>query len=126
MPSTPHDRERSRTDEEISTDSDNMKVLGKTAIEAGLRALKPASKQLKSFADARMKDIDKVMKEIDVVAKKATGMTMFNRLSNSEFNKIRLFMASTYISAIFAEVKGTRARLATIQQHIAMYSTTAV
>lgn len=102
---------------------EDLKVMSKGELETLLKDLKPASKKLKSFSDARMANIDKVMKQIDKVATKKSGLSMFNRLASSEFNKIRMVAAGNYVASIFAMAAVNKADLRKAAIHWSMYNT---
>jgi len=86
-----------------------------------LTMLKSASKKLKSFSDARMKDLDAISKAVDKEAKKASGFSFFNRLRDSEVTHIRLFAAANFVASIFAYAKFNRAILHSVAVHMDMY-----
>jgi len=97
--------------------SEGDKVMAVDKIDALLTSLKPASKKLKTFSDARLKEIDKLNKDIANVAKKKSGFSLLNRFANREYNHVRVFVASH----IFAKARTDKALLRVAAEHIRMY-----
>lgn len=109
-------------------DDDALEAQGKSLqpmtvgdIEKKLNSLKDASKTVKSFSDARFKDIDRLTKEMDKSAKASSGLSILNSISGKQFNKTRMFVAGNYVSSIFATASHYRNELATVAAHIDQY-----
>jgi len=98
-----------------------LQVMSTSEITNKLDSLKDASKTIKSFSDARFKEIDGLNKEMDKAAKASSGLSVFNRLSGKQFNKTRMFVAGNYISSVFATASHYRNELATVAAHIGQY-----
>ncbi|MDQ6990596.1 MAG: hypothetical protein Q9M11_02540 [Mariprofundaceae bacterium] len=109
------------SDEELTNKAKAYKIMPRASIVTKLAVSKGATKKLKSFSDARVKDIDKAMKAIDKVAKVRSGWAVFNRLANTELNRSRMFIAGNYVSSIFAMANNVRAELAISAANINMY-----
>jgi len=106
------------TDDELDKE---IPVNTQAALKEALTVLKSASKKLKSFSDARMKDLDAISKAVDKEAKKASGFSFFNSLRDSEITHIRLFAAANFVASIFACAKLNRAILHSVAVHMDMY-----
>jgi len=110
------------SESDIAKAAKSATVLARDVIVAKLRGFETASKDLKAYSDARMKDVDKAMKDIDTIAKKSDGLAVFNRLAGSELNMSRMFIAGNHISSVLAGASTTRAVLGGIAAHINMYA----
>jgi len=105
----------------LETAGKALKVMSVGDIEKKLGSLKDASKTVKSFSDARFKDIERLTKEMDKAAKAGSGITILNSISGKQFNKTRMFVAGNYISSVFATAAYYRNELATVAAHMGQY-----
>jgi len=110
-----------KSESDLEAASKELKVMERGDIESALGGLKNASKQLKAFSDARMKEVDDLMKALVKAAKDDSGFAIFNRLAASDFNKAQVFAASTQLSSIFAAASLYKRDLSNVAKHISYY-----
>ena len=109
-------------DDTVTTKTENTPVWSRDEINTELTSLKPASTQLKTFADARQRDIDKATKDINKYEKDRKGNWGYiTRFRNSTYSRMRMFVAGNFVSSIFARAAIARAQLATAAIHISYY-----
>ena len=108
-------------DNSIESMSGNMKVMSRSDIMSGLSELKGSTHKLKSFSDARMRDINTAMQDISKLAKKKSGSSFLNSLTSTYTNRSRMFIAGNYVGSVFAMAAYYRSRLARLKIHLSYY-----
>ena len=108
-------------DGELENEKKVMTVKSREDISTDLTSLKPASTQLKTFADARQRDIETVVKEINKLAKDSGVKTIFKSYESKQATRTRMFVAGNYVASIFAMASTMRAELAEAAMHVSYY-----
>ena len=108
-------------DDKLEVEKEKMTVKSREEINTDLTSLKPASTQLKTFADARQRDIETVVKEINKLAKDSGIKTIFKRYESKQATRTRMFVAGNYVASIFAMASTMRAELAAAAMHVSYY-----
>jgi len=96
-------------------------VLSKDDILKGLSSLKTASKDLKSFSDARFKEIDKLNKMVDKLGTSKYIPNIFQRIAVSNTNRLSMFATGHFVSSIFAAANLYKQALAELTMYMRYY-----